>query len=270
MSYKQAAVLKRRGIMARLEVSALSLRFGGVTALRDVSFAVADKALVAIIGPNGAGKTSLLNCISGLCRPQSGRVALDGEDLTRLSPHQRARSGLSRTFQNLGLFKGMTVLENLMVGRHLHEKTGLLGGGLFFGSARREEIAHRESVVQIAGFLEIDHLLRKVVGTLAYGLQKRVELGRALALEPRLLLLDEPMAGMNSGEKKEMARFIVEINERRGTTIAMIEHDMGVVMGLSHRICVLDFGEKIADGTPQEVRDSPAVQAAYLGQPARV
>jgi branched-chain amino acid transport system ATP-binding protein len=254
--------------MARLEVSGLSLRFGGVTALRDVSFAVADGALAAIIGPNGAGKTSLLNCISGICRPQSGRVALDGEDLTHLSAHRRARRGLARTFQNLGLFKGMTVLDNLMVGRHTHQKTGLLGGGFFFGFGRREEIAHREAALQIAEFLEIGDLRRKVVGTLAYGLQKRVELGRALALEPRLLLLDEPMAGMSSGEKEEMARFLVEVNERRGATIAMIEHDMGMVMGLSHRICVLNFGEKIADGTPQEIRDDPAVQAAYLGQPA--
>jgi branched-chain amino acid transport system ATP-binding protein len=254
--------------MARLEVSGLSLRFGGVTALRDVSFAVADGALAAIIGPNGAGKTSLLNCISGICRAQSGRVALDGEDLTQLSAHRRARRGLARTFQNLGLFKGMTVLENLMVGRHRHQKTGLLGGGIFFGFGRREEIAHREAALQIAEFLEIGDLRRKVVGTLAYGLQKRVELGRALALEPRLLLLDEPMAGMSSGEKEEMARFLVEVNERRGATIAMIEHDMGMVMGLSHRICVLNFGEKIADGTPQEIRDDPAVQAAYLGQPA--
>jgi branched-chain amino acid transport system ATP-binding protein len=254
--------------MARLEVSGLSLRFGGVVALRDVSFAVADRALAAIIGPNGAGKTSLLNCISGICRPQSGRVMLDGEDLTRLPPHQRARRGLARTFQNLGLFKGMTVLENLMVGRHTHQKTGLLSGGLFFGPGRREEIAHREAALRIAELLEIGDLRRKVVGTLAYGLQKRVELGRALALEPRVLLLDEPMAGMSAGEKEEMARFIVEVNERRGTTIAMIEHDMGMVMGLSHRICVLDFGEKIADGTPQEIRADPAVQAAYLGQPA--
>jgi branched-chain amino acid transport system ATP-binding protein len=254
--------------MARLEVSGLSLRFGGVTALRDVSFAVADGALAAIIGPNGAGKTSLLNCISGICRPQSGRVALDGEDLTHLSAHRRARRGLARTFQNLGLFKGMTVLDNLMVGRHTHQKTGLLGGGFFFGFGRREEIAHREAALQIAEFLEIGDLRRKVVGTLAYGLQKRVELGRALALEPRLLLLDEPMAGMSSGEKEEMARFLVEVNERRGATIAMIEHDMGMVMGLSHRICVLNFGEKIADGTPQEIRDDHAVQAAYLGQPA--
>ncbi|GAC1343382.1 MAG: ABC transporter ATP-binding protein [Myxococcales bacterium] len=268
MRYKRAVILSARRAMARLEVSSLSLRFGGVTALRDVSFSVADGALAAIIGPNGAGKTSLLNCISGLCRPQSGRVSLDGEDLTRMAPHRRARRGLARTFQNLGLFKGMTVLDNLMVGRHTHQQTGLFGGGIFFGRGRREEIAHRAAALGIAEFLEIADLRRKLVGTLAYGLQKRVELGRALALQPRLLLLDEPMAGMNSGEKEEMARFIVEINRRRGTTIAMIEHDMGVVMELSHRICVLDFGEKIAEGTPQEISDHPRVQAAYLGRPA--
>jgi branched-chain amino acid transport system ATP-binding protein len=253
--------------MARLEISGLHLRFGGVSALRDVSFNVADGALVAIIGPNGAGKTSLLNCISGLCQPQSGSVALDGEELTLLRPHQRAGRGLARTFQNLGLFKGMTVLENLLAGRHRHQKTGVIGGGFFFGAGRREEIAQRNAAQEILEFLELGEHRRRIVGTLPYGLQKRVELGRALALEPRLLLLDEPMAGMNSGEKEEMARFILELNQRRKTTIAMIEHDMGVVMNLSHRICVLDFGEKIAEGTPDEVRNDPAVQAAYLGRP---
>jgi branched-chain amino acid transport system ATP-binding protein len=254
--------------MARLEVRDLCLRFGGVTALRGVSFAVADGTLAAIIGPNGAGKTSLLNCISGVCRPQSGRVELDGEDLSRLRPHQRARRGVARTFQNLGLFKGMTVVDNLLVGRHTHQKTGVLTGGLWFGAGRREEIAQRKAVEEIVEFLELGDLRRRVVGTLAYGLQKRIELGRALAQEPRLLLLDEPMAGMNAGEKERMAHFILEINERRKTTIAMIEHDMGVVMELSHRICVLDFGGKIADGTPEEIRSDPAVQAAYLGKPA--
>ena len=253
--------------MARLEVNSVSLRFGGVTALHEVSFAVADRELVAIIGPNGAGKTSLLNCISGVYRPQSGRVTLDGEDLTDLSPHQRARRGLGRTFQNLGLFKGMTVLENLLVGRHTHQKTSVLGGGFWFGSGRREEAHQLEAVLEVVEFLELGDLRERIVGTLAYGLQKRIELGRALALEPRVLLLDEPMAGMNSGEKEQLAHFILEINEQRHTTIAMIEHDMGMVMNLSHRICVLDFGVKIAEGTPHEIRNHPAVQAAYLGQP---
>ena len=250
--------------MARLEIRGLSLRFGGVSALKDVSLSVADKALCAIIGPNGAGKTSLLNCVSGLVRPQSGLVILDGEDLTRLRPHQRARFGLSRTFQNLGLFKGMTVLENLLVGGHVHQRTGVLSGGLFLGRGRREELQKREEAQQLLAFLELGAHQRKLAGTLPYGLQKRVELGRALALRPRLLLLDEPMAGMNGGEKEELARFILETNAR-GTTIVMIEHDMGMVMDLSHRICVLDFGEKIAEGTPEEIRSHPAVQAAYLG-----
>ncbi len=254
--------------MARLEVSAVSLRFGGVNALREVSFSVADGELVALIGPNGAGKTSLLNCISGVCRPQSGKVLIDGEDFTSLRPHQRARRGLARTFQNLGLFKGMTVLENLLVGRHTHQKSSVLAGGLWFGRGRREEQGQLEAVLAIIEFLELGDLRDRLVGTLAYGLQKRVELGRALSLEPRVLLLDEPMAGMNSGEKDQLARLIIEVNERRRTTIAMIEHDMGMVMNLSHRICVLDFGAKIADGTPEEIRNHPGVQAAYLGQKA--
>jgi branched-chain amino acid transport system ATP-binding protein len=252
--------------MSRLEVQGISLRFGGVTALRDVSFGVADGALAAIIGPNGAGKTSLLNCISGVYRPQSGSLSLDGADLTGLSPHQRTRLGIARTFQNLGLFKGMTVLENLLVGRHCQEEVGVLAGGAYWGRGQREEIEQRKVVEEIIDFLEIERIRKKVVGTLAYGLQKRVELGRALALQPKLLLLDEPMAGMNAEEKEDMARFILDINEDRGTTIVMIEHDMGVVMDLSHRICVLNFGEKIADGAPDEVRGDHRVQAAYLGQ----
>jgi branched-chain amino acid transport system ATP-binding protein len=251
--------------MARLDISGLSLRFGGVRALREVSFTVPDRALCAIIGPNGAGKTSLLNCVSGVYRPQAGKVLLDGEDLTSLRPHQRAARGLSRTFQNLGLFPGLTVLENLLVGRHLHLRSGLLAGGFFVGKGRREEEAQRTIVERLLEFLGIRAHAGKLAGTLSYGLQKRVELGRALALEPRLLLLDEPMAGMNAGEKEAMSRLIRELNEQRGITIAMIEHDIGVVMDLSHRVCVLDFGEKIAEGTPDEVRTSAKVQAAYLG-----
>ena len=255
--------------MAQLQVSGISLRFGGVTALNEVSFSVDAGALAAIIGPNGAGKTSLLNCISGVYRPQTGTVSLDGRDITGLTPHQRTRLGLARTFQNVALFKGMTVLDNLLIGRHCHQKTGVLGGGVYYGFGEREEIADRAVIEEIIDFLEIERIRKKVVGTLAYGLQKRVELARALALTPRLLLLDEPMAGMNAEEKEDMARFILDINDQRGTTVVMIEHDMGVVMELSQRVCVLDFGRKIADGTPEEVRRDPQVQVAYLGPEAR-
>jgi branched-chain amino acid transport system ATP-binding protein len=252
--------------MPLLKVKNLILHFRGVTALSDVSFEVRRGSLHAVIGPNGAGKTSLLNCISGVYRPQRGSVEFDGADVTPLSPAARTTLGLARTFQNIALFKGMTVLDNLLIGRHVHQEEGLLAGAVYYGSARREEIAHREVVEDIIDFLEIQHIRKKVVGTLAYGLQKRVELARALALEPKLLLLDEPMAGMNAEEKEDMARFVLDINEDRGTTMIMIEHDMGVVMDVSHRVTVLSFGEKIADGTPEEVQASPAVQEAYLGQ----
>ena len=220
----------------------------------------------AIIGPNGAGKTSILNCISGVYRPQRGSIRFEGREITRLSPAARARLGVARTFQNIALFKGMTVLDNVLIGRHIHQKTGILAGGFFYGRGRKEEIAHRERVEEIIDFLEIQSIRKKVVGTLAYGLQKRVELARALALEPKLLLLDEPMAGMNAEEKEDMARFVLDINEERGTTVVMIEHDMGVVMDLSSRICVLNFGKRIAEGTPEEIRRDPEVQAAYLGE----
>ena len=248
-----------------LDISHLVLRFGGVTALQDVSFSVQKSALSAIIGPNGAGKTSLLNCVSGVYHPQQGRIVFDGEDVTRIGPAARTRLGIARTFQNIALFRGMTVLDNLLIGRHVHQKTGTIAGGVYWGPGRREEIRERERVEEIIDFLEIQPWRKQVVHTLAYGLQKRVELGRALALDPRLLLLDEPMAGMNAEEKEDMARYILDINEERGTTVLMIEHDMGVVMDLSHRVVVLNFGQKIADGVPEDVQRSSEVQAAYLG-----
>ena len=254
--------------MHRLEVDHISLRFGGVFALQDVSLHVGKGELVAIIGPNGAGKTSLINCISGVYTPAVGAVRFEGRDVTGLKPSARTRLGLARTFQNIALFKGMTVLENMMVGRHFHQRTGLLTGGLYYGPGQREEIAERKLVEEIIDFLEIEHIRKKVVHTLSYGLQKRVELARALALEPELLLLDEPMAGMNAEEKEDMARFIVDVNEEKGTSILMIEHDMGVVMDLSHRVCVLNFGKKIAEGLPAEVQGNREVQVAYLGAEA--
>ena len=248
-----------------LDVAGLVLRFGGVTALSDVSFSVEQGALNAIIGPNGAGKTSLLNCISGVYRPQRGRIVFDAKDVTRMGPATRTRLGLARTFQNIALFRGMTVLDNLLIGRHVHQKTGTVAGGIDWGRGQREEIRERERVEEIIDFLEIQPFRKQVVHTMAYGLQKRVELGRALALDPRLLLLDEPMAGMNAEEKEDMARYILDINEERGTTVLMIEHDMGVVMDLSHSVVVLNFGQKIADGAPEEVQGNAEVQAAYLG-----
>ena len=252
--------------MAQLAVDSVVLRFGGVTALRKVSFEVEAGTIHALIGPNGAGKTSMLNCISGVYRPQRGSIRFEGQELNGLSPHLRTQLGLARTFQNIALFKGMTVLDNLLIGRHCHQRSGILSGGIYWGWGQRDEIVQRKIVEDIIDFLEIQTIRKKVVGTLSYGLQKRVELGRALALEPKLLLLDEPMAGMNAEEKEDMARFIIDINEGRGVTVLMIEHDMGVVMDLSHRVCVLNFGEKIADGVPEEVQENRTVQLAYLGE----
>ena len=252
--------------MAQLEVKDITLRFGGVTAIKSVGFNVEQSTIHAIIGPNGAGKTSMLNCISGVYRPQEGSIHFQGQDVTALSPYARTGLGLARTFQNIALFKGMTVLDNLLIGRHTHQKTGVLAGGAYYGRGQKEEVVHREYVEDIIDFLEIQPIRKKTVGTLAYGLQKRVELARALALEPKILLLDEPMAGMNAEEKEDMARFVLDINEDRGTTIVMIEHDMGVVMDISNRVVVLNFGQKIADGTPDEVQRDSAVQKAYLGQ----
>lgn len=249
----------------QLVVENLTLHFGGLMALAGVSLTARRGEILAIIGPNGAGKTSLLNCISGLYRPQAGRILFEGHDITHLPPPGRARLGLARTFQNIELFRHLTVLDNLMLGRHVHMKTGLLLGGLYWRWAQREEVEHRRAVEEIIDFLEIEKIRKKTVGTLAYGLQKRVELGRALALEPKLLLLDEPMAGMNTEEKEDMARFILDINEERGVTIILIEHDMGVVMDISDRVVVLDFGRKIAEGAPDEIKTNPEVIKAYLG-----
>ena len=252
--------------MALLSVKDLSLHFGGVAALSDVSFEVSAGTIHAIIGPNGAGKTSLLNCVSGVYHPQRGSIQFEGREITRLSPYARTRLGIARSFQNIALFKGMTVLDNLLIGRHTHQRTGILGGGIFYGFGQKEEIAERRRIEEIIDFLEIESIRKKVVGTLPYGLQKRVELARALSLDPKLLLLDEPMAGMNVSEKEDMARFVLDINEERGTTVVMIEHDMSVVMDLSNRISVLNFGRRIADGTPEEIRGNAEAQAAYLGE----
>ncbi len=248
-----------------LEARDVSVRFGGVVALRGVSVDVPRGEILAVIGPNGAGKTTLINAINGVYRPSSGRILLDGQDIAHLPPHRVAALGIARTFQNVTLFRGMTVLDNLMVGRHVHLRSGLLASGVYWGWAQREEIRHREAVERIIDFLEIAHIRKVPAGALPYGLRKRVDLGRALAAEPAILLLDEPTAGMNLEEKEDMARFILDVNEEWGTTIVLIEHDMGVVMDVSHRVVVLDHGEKIAEGAPDEIRANPDVRRAYLG-----
>ncbi|MBA4217820.1 MAG: ABC transporter ATP-binding protein [Roseateles sp.] len=248
-----------------LEVKNISLAFGGVKALTDISFDVREHEIRAIIGPNGAGKSSMLNCINGVYQPQQGSVTLRGQTYRGMSPRQVAEMGVARTFQNLALFKGMSVLDNLMTGRNLRMKRGLFWQALHLGPARREETEQRAAVERIIDFLEIQAYRKTPVGRLPYGLQKRVDLGRALAMEPSLLLLDEPMAGMNVEEKQDMCRFILDVNDEFGTTIVLIEHDMGVVMDISDRVVVLDYGKKIGDGAPDEVRRNPDVIRAYLG-----
>jgi branched-chain amino acid transport system ATP-binding protein len=248
-----------------LDLSDVSLAFGGVQALSNVSFDIRKGEIRAIIGPNGAGKSSMLNVINGFYHPQQGTITYKGNVRKRMRPHQAAADGIARTFQNIALFRGMSTLDNIMTGRLLKMRRGLLWQALYWGPARREEIAHREIAEHVIDFLEIEAIRKTPVGQLPYGLQKRVELGRALAAEPDLLLLDEPMAGMNVEEKEDMSRFIIDVNEEFGTTIALIEHDMSVVMDLSDRVVVLDYGRKIADGTPDQVRADQNVIDAYLG-----
>jgi len=248
-----------------LDVQNISLRFGGVKALTDISFNVREHEVRAIIGPNGAGKSSMLNCINGVYTPTEGTITFRGQTFDHMDSHQVASMGIARTFQNLALFKGMSVLDNIMTGRNLRMKSNLFLQALRIGPAEREEIAHREKVERIIDFLEIQAFRKTPVGQLPYGLQKRVDLGRALALEPQVLLLDEPMAGMNVEEKQDMCRFILDVNDEFGTTVVLIEHDMGVVMDISDRVVVLDYGKKIGDGAPDEVRTNPDVISAYLG-----
>lgn len=252
-----------------LDIVDIGLHFGGVTALKDVGFRVTQGHIHSVIGPNGAGKSSLLNCISGLYHPQEGSIHLHtasgSHELTAMQPHRIARLGVARSFQNIELFTHLTVLENLMLGRHVHMRHGVLASMAWFGPARRQEIEHRGLVEEVIDLLSLQPHRHKPVGALAYGVQKRVELGRALCLQPALLLLDEPMAGMNSEEKEDVARYILDVHELAGVTVILIEHDMAVVMDISDRVSVLDFGRLIADGTPDEVKANSAVIEAYLG-----
>ena len=249
----------------QLAISDVSKHFGGVRAVESVSLSVRRGGLVSIIGPNGAGKTSLLNMVSGFYQPDTGSIAFEGKDITGSRPSHIAAMGIARTFQNIALFSGMTVLDNIMLGRHVRMKSGVLSSFVYWGLAQKEEVAHRARVEELIEFLELEDLRKQPTSGLAYGLRKRVELGRALALDPKVLLLDEPMAGMNQEEKEDMARYILEVNRQWGTTVILIEHDMAVVMDISEHVAVLDRGRKIAEGSPSEVQRHPDVIHAYLG-----
>jgi branched-chain amino acid transport system ATP-binding protein len=250
----------------QLSVENISLSFGGTQALMDVSFDVHQGEILAIIGPNGAGKTSMLNCLNSFYHPQQGHIYYEGRDLTSLSPFQIAQLGIARTFQNIALYTGLSTLDNLMAARNIHMQASMLQCLIYWGVAQREDIQHRRRVEDIIDFLEMEHIRKAIVGSLPYGLRKRVELGRALALEPHILLLDEPMTGMNQEEKEDMARFVLDVHEREGMTILLIEHDMGLVMDIADRAVVLDFGAKIAEGPPDEIRRDSQVIRAYLGE----
>ena len=249
-----------------LKVEDISLSFGGLDAVIDVSLEIRKGEIFSLIGPNGAGKTCIINCVSGFYHPHKGKISFQGQEITGLPAHQVAKMGIARTFQNLALYTGLSTLDNLMAARHVHYKSNIGAQSLYFGWAHREEIKHRRAVEEIIDFLEIEPIRKKVVGSLPYGLRKRVELGRALALEPDILLLDEPMAGMNVEEKEDMARFILDTQELRGTTMFLVEHDMSVVMDMSDRVMVMDFGKKIAEGKPREIEKSPFVIKAYVGE----